>query len=137
MAGHKLTLKMYRRAGTASLEKSNILRINMLKKFLLMLAMCSFAQPVQAREVLALQAATEVMMGATAVTGGLVFVAGMWATLYHHCLSITEKHQHTADTYRRDRNQDACVALAGGVACLLAACLIDAVNGMQGTIYRN
>jgi hypothetical protein len=44
MAGHTLTLKMYRRAGTASLEKSNILRINMLKNFLLMLAMCSFAQ---------------------------------------------------------------------------------------------
>jgi hypothetical protein len=42
----------------------------------------------------------------------LVFVTGMWATLYHHFLSITEKSQQAADAYRRDRNQDACVALA-------------------------
>ena len=108
----------------------------MLKNFLLILAVCTFAQTAQAREVLALQVATEAMMGATAVTGGLVFVGGMWATLYHHCLSITEKNPHGADAYRRDRGQDARVALAGGVACLLAACLIDAVNGMKGTIYR-
>ena len=109
----------------------------MLKKFLLILAICSFAQPTQAREVLALQAATEVMMMATSITGGLVFVGGMWATLYHHCRSITEKYQQDADTYRRDRDQDAYVALAGGVACLLAAGLIDAVNGMKGTVYHH
>ncbi len=80
-----------------------------------MLTMCSFTQPAQARGVLALQVATDAMMAATAATGAVVFVTGMWATLYHHCRFITEKNQVDADAYRRGRNQDAYVALAGGM----------------------
>jgi len=97
----------------------------MLKKLMLLLVVCGF---MPASHASAVNEAAKALVGITAVTGGVVFAGGLFATVVHHCRALVEKDQHTADGLRRDRDQDLQVALVGAAVCMAAAFALDGLG---------
>ena len=97
----------------------------MLKKLMLLLVVCGFMPAAHASAV---NEAAKALVSITAVTGGVVFAGGFFATAIHHCRALVEKDQSAADGLRRDRDQNLQVAVVGAVVCMAAAFALDGIG---------